>query len=1286
MSPYNNRKLSSEKSKDTATTANALLSHCVEGLAILSETGEFLYATESVQKILGYTSEEILNLEIYDLLKFQKKVSFQQAIDASLNEKDSFIRLDNFQLQTKENTWLWFEGSLKNKCRDKNLNGLVFNFRDITALKKSVETVENFEKLQIQKSNLEAMLNSGSEGFILTDTYGLIIEFNRNAQNISNKYLFKLLEIGVSLFDFLPTNKLKFYKSYFSNDVSEETINYIHSDHSCWSITIAAYYNLEVLAGYCFSFRDISKSKEAELKLIESELFSKSVLSSLSEQIAVVNIDGTIVAVNKSWDDFASENGVKKSSNTSVGSNYFSVCRVAIDEGDMDVKKTLDGIKSVFDKKAPSFHLEYPCNVKQVKRWFMLNVLPFGNDDSKVVISHQEITIRKLAEENLNIATTKLKSSLKEFSTILNSSIDLICTINEGYEFVIVNKASKNILGYEPEEMVGKNLTEFVFIEDIESTMEVARKIAAGNSITFFENRYIHKNGSIIPLLWSVNWDENCGITYCVAKDITEKKRFEKAILNERDRFYDMFHKAPSSVGMLRGPNHIFEMANPLYLQLIGKTDVLGKTVEEVLPEVVNQGFIKILDHVYETGETYVNKEHSVKVDMDGTGVLQNYYINFVYQAYTDYEGKIQGVFFFINDVTEQVVAKLEIAKSEKFFKGMIESSHDMIATLDGNGSILYASPSVSKIYGFRLDEIINLNFMNVVHPDDISIMRDFRVEVLRKSGIPIICPVVRQRKKDGNYMWIEATLTNFLHTDGINAIVVNFRDITERKMAESMLTDVLFELESERTRLVTAQKVAKTGSWETDTRTFKANWSDETYRLFGAGPRSFEASYEAFLSFIHPDDKEMVDKNFVNTLNGKGQNSMEHRIITLQGVEKWIDEKWNITRDQNGVALLAIGTCQDITERKKAAEKVLKSETKLKIAQQIAQVGSWEVNIKTKEQSWSDEFYRILEIDTAIEPSTESFFSKIHPDDISFVLKNVEEANVYGEDSSFIFRFIRKNGEIGYASTEWKTELDYMGFPSYMYGILRDLTKEKKEEEEKQKMIIDIIQRNKDLEQFSYIISHNLRSPVANIIGLTEELKDDTHSAETKMILRDAIGSDVRRLENVIADLNIILQTKREITERKEDVSLSKLVNNIKLSISDLVQGHGITIITDFEEIDTIQTIKSYMQSILYNLLTNSIKYRKSKGNLLIEIRTHLENNKVKITFKDNGTGIDLIKNGSLIFGLYRRFHPHTEGKGMGLYMVKTQVEAIGGKISVNSQVDAGTEFIIEFSERDYF
>ena len=184
MSPYNNRKLSSEKSKDIATTANALLSHCVDGLAILSETGEFLYATESVQNILGYTSEEILNLEIYDLLKLQKKVSFQQAIDASLNEKDSFIRLDNFQLQTKEDTWLWFEGSLKNKCHGKNLNGLVFNFRDITALKKSVEKVENLEKLQIQKSNLEAMLNSGSEGFILTDTDGLIIEFNRNAQNI----------------------------------------------------------------------------------------------------------------------------------------------------------------------------------------------------------------------------------------------------------------------------------------------------------------------------------------------------------------------------------------------------------------------------------------------------------------------------------------------------------------------------------------------------------------------------------------------------------------------------------------------------------------------------------------------------------------------------------------------------------------------------------------------------------------------------------------------------------------------------------------------------------------------------------------------------------------------------------------------------------------------------------------------------------------------------------------------------------------------------------------------
>ena len=147
-----------------------------------------------------------------------------------------------------------------------------------------------------------------------------------------------------------------------------------------------------------------------------------------------------------------------------------------------------------------------------------------------------------------------------------------------------------------------------------------------------------------------------------------------------------------------------------------------------------------------------------------------------------------------------------------------------------------------------------------------------------------------------------------------------------------------------------------------------------------------------------------------------------------------------------------------------------------------------------------------------------------------------------------------------------------------------------------------------------------------------------------------------------------------------KEPVILSKLVRDIKLSIKDLIQQDNISIKTNFTQIDKINTIKSYIQSIFYNLITNSIKYRRPNTDSHIEIRSHIDQNKLTLVFKDNGRGIDLVKKGDQVFGLYKRFHADTEGKGMGLYMVKTQVETLGGTISIISEVNIGTTFTIEF------
>ena len=139
-------------------------------------------------------------------------------------------------------------------------------------------------------------------------------------------------------------------------------------------------------------------------------------------------------------------------------------------------------------------------------------------------------------------------------------------------------------------------------------------------------------------------------------------------------------------------------------------------------------------------------------------------------------------------------------------------------------------------------------------------------------------------------------------------------------------------------------------------------------------------------------------------------------------------------------------------------------------------------------------------------------------------------------------------------------------------------------------------------------------------------------------------------------------------------------MVSDIKLSIGNIIKMENVMILADFHEANEIIAIKSYVYSIFYNLISNSIKYRRKDVQPVIIITSKMHERELELVFKDNGLGIDLDKRGDQVFGLYKRFHTFVEGKGMGLYLVKTQVETLGGVIGVKSEVNKGTEFIISF------
>ncbi len=222
-----------------------------------------------------------------------------------------------------------------------------------------------------------------------------------------------------------------------------------------------------------------------------------------------------------------------------------------------------------------------------------------------------------------------------------------------------------------------------------------------------------------------------------------------------------------------------------------------------------------------------------------------------------------------------------------------------------------------------------------------------------------------------------------------------------------------------------------------------------------------------------------------------------------------------------------------------------------------------------------------------------------------------------------------------------------------------------------------EVIAQNSKLQQFAYIISHNLRAPIARLLGLGDLEERETDPAEKEKIIQ-LMRMASKELNQVISDIGEVLLIQKAGNKTLEKVNLQEMLDKVKRILSNEIDETNAQIHADFSRVKLIQSIGAYIESIFLNLLSNSIKYRKPNDFPNIKISTSLNNQQVTLRFKDNGLGINLDRDRQNLFGLYKRFYFHVEGKGLGLYLVKTQVEALGGTIKVKSEPGEGAEFII--------
>ena len=272
--------------------------------------------------------------------------------------------------------------------------------------------------------------------------------------------------------------------------------------------------------------------------------------------------------------------------------------------------------------------------------------------------------------------------------------------------------------------------------------------------------------------------------------------------------------------------------------------------------------------------------------------------------------------------------------------------------------------------------------------------------------------------------------------------------------------------------------------------------------------------------------------------------------------------------------------------------------------------------------------------------------------------------------------RYVKKNGELVWLSwTSMPVEAEQM-----VYAIAKDITHKKKIEDDRIQLIENLIKINNDQKQLSYITSHDLRSPVNNLLMVFKMLNiSKIQDAETLEFI-DILKSATESLKDTLNTYVDAFSANDGLTIQTGEIELDKCLTMVLNSLSALIKESKATISVDFEAFNKINFNKAYLESIFLNLITNSIKYAQHGIPPVISIRSARVKGIRQLIITDNGVGFDMNKVKGKLFGFNQRFHDHPDSKGIGLYLVYNHITSLGGHISLKSKPNEGAVFTISF------
>ncbi len=681
---------------------------------------------------------------------------------------------------------------------------------------------------------------------------------------------------------------------------------------------------------------------------------------------------------------------------------------------------------------------------------------------------------------------------------------------------------------------------------------------------------------------------------------------------------------------------------------------------------------------------------------------------------------RVEKVIAFARDITIAKDAKFQLENKTKLLDSIISTMIESVIVFDINGKVILQNEAANKLIGSKINKLNNADKIK-----QYGFYQNDKVTLLEPSDLPSQLALSGKEVK-GVELFVKNKINQayisvnarpmFDYNNNINGAIIVATDITKQKNRE-------FELLKGSDLLSQVQQFAKIGYWEVNFESNTVWWSEQTRKIHEVN-KDYIPTLEDGINFYDQESKPIITKIVEDAIKSASDWDVKLKIITEKGNLKWVRSIGKAYQEGNNVNKL-VGVFQDITKEKENEAKLLNKEKSVK-----------ELNIhlenqiqkRTKELIQSKERYQSLYDDApdmmaSIDPSTglvmdcnlttckklnytkeeiigKHIFEIYHLESHEEIVKTLDDFKSSGIITNAKLNLRKKNGDkipVILSATAVKNK---DGQILRTNSIWRDITKLEEAELALKQVNAELENRverrtkqlkslNKELEEFTYMTTHDLKSPISNIKGhlniieieLTEE-KLIEHPVIQKSI--HWIKDSIQQAEEKILSIIEMARLKDPASQIKQKINFRLLINEILNELKGPIEKNNSHIEIGTIEKNTFYFNRLNMKSVLTNIIGNALKYRKLNESVKITISLFETNNTIKIKIKDNGLGINLHKDGNKLFGLFERIHDHKEGSGIGLHLAKKIIENDGGTITVESEIDKGSTFVINIKKQE--